>query len=160
MTRVIRPRSARRAAPSFTRTLNSLPSWQARHGLTAAQYRRTVDALTAEGYRPILLDAYATDEGARFAAIFQLPPARRQRIRLGRRRSLRRIWERRTDRAQRAVHELNATEYQATLDALLGRGYRPVDASVFRVGRDTRYGDLQPGAVQPWVEQHGLDAAA
>ena len=47
------------------------PPWQARHGLTAAQYRRTVDALGAEGYRPVLLDTYATGGGARFAAIFQ-----------------------------------------------------------------------------------------
>jgi CubicO group peptidase (beta-lactamase class C family) len=165
------------------------PPWRARHGLTAAQYRSTIDAMSAEGYRPILLDAYATDGGARFAAIFQqdsTPTVARhgltavqleaesdrwagQGYRLrdvsgyesGGAARYAAIWERRTGSAQRAVHELNATEYQATLDAFIGRGYWPVDVSVFRVGRDTRYAAIfEAGDEQPWLERHGLDAAA
>src|SRR5262249_667607 len=45
----------------------SPPAWQARHGLTAADYQTTFDQLAAQGYHPVLVNGYATAAGPRFA---------------------------------------------------------------------------------------------
>ena len=49
----------------------SAPAWQARHGLTAADYQATFNQLTQQGYHPVLVNGYATAAGPRFACIFQ-----------------------------------------------------------------------------------------
>src|SRR5579862_9210907 len=49
----------------------SPPAWQARHGLTADDYQTTFNQLTQQGYRPVLVNGYATSAGPRFACIFQ-----------------------------------------------------------------------------------------
>jgi CubicO group peptidase (beta-lactamase class C family) len=49
----------------------SLPAWQARHGLTAADYQTTFNQLTSQGYYPVLVNGYATAAGPRFTCIFQ-----------------------------------------------------------------------------------------
>jgi CubicO group peptidase (beta-lactamase class C family) len=44
--------------------------WQARHGLTTAQYQSEFDDRLAEGLRPIVVAAGGTGGGARYAAVF------------------------------------------------------------------------------------------
>jgi hypothetical protein len=38
----------------------SSPAWQARHGLTAANYQTVFNQLTSQGYHPVLVNGYAT----------------------------------------------------------------------------------------------------
>jgi hypothetical protein len=81
----------------------SAPAWQARHGLTSAEYQATFSQLVAEGYKPVVVCGYSDGVQDRYAAIFrQIPgvPA----------------WQ--------ARHGLNPAQYQATFDQLVGEGYR------------------------------------
>jgi hypothetical protein len=80
-------------------------------GLTAAQYKRKVAALAAEGFRPGQIAGYAADGGVRFAAVF-------------------------TNRAGafEAHHAIAAAQFHARSAALLAQGYALRDASGFVVG--------------------------
>ena len=81
----------------------SAPAWQARHGLTSAQYQATFNQLVGEGYKPVVVCGYSDGVQDRYAAIFrQIPgvPA----------------WQ--------ARHGLTSAQYQATFDQLVGEGYR------------------------------------
>lgn len=50
---------------------NQVGAWQARHGLTAAQYQQEFDAWTGKGYVPVCVQAAgAHANAARFAAVF------------------------------------------------------------------------------------------
>jgi hypothetical protein len=52
------------------RKSSSAPAWQARHGLTSAQYQATFDQLVAQGYRLELVNSYSVASQDRFAAIW------------------------------------------------------------------------------------------
>ena len=79
----------------------SPPAWQARHGLTAADYQNTFNQLTSQGYHPVLVNGYATAAGPRFACIFQQGPTG--------------AWV--------ARHGLTAAQYQTSFNDFLGQGY-------------------------------------
>jgi hypothetical protein len=49
---------------------NTGAAWQARHNLTAADYQKTFDDLTKQGYRLVHISGYETAGQERFAAIF------------------------------------------------------------------------------------------
>jgi hypothetical protein len=81
----------------------SIPAWQARHGLTSAQYQATFDELVPQGYKPVVVCGYSDGSQDLYAAIFrQLPGVPG--------------WE--------ARHGLTSSEYQATFDQLVAGGYR------------------------------------
>jgi len=52
------------------RKIAGAPAWQARHGLTPAQYQATSNELVAEGYRLELVSAYSVGGQDRIAAIW------------------------------------------------------------------------------------------
>src|SRR5258708_5068053 len=52
------------------RKITHAPPWQARHGLTSAQYQATFDQLVAEGFRLELVNGYSVAGQDRFAAIW------------------------------------------------------------------------------------------
>ena len=52
------------------RKITSVPAWQARHGLTPAQYQTTFDQLVAQGYRLELVNGYSVAGQDRIAAIW------------------------------------------------------------------------------------------
>jgi hypothetical protein len=52
------------------RQIPGVPAWQARHGLTSAQYQATFDQLVGEGYRLELVNGYSVAGQDRFAAIW------------------------------------------------------------------------------------------
>ena len=79
------------------------PAFQARHGLTSAQYQQTFDELVPQGYRPTIVSGYLADGQDRFAAVF----------------------EQRQGPAFQARHDLTSTQYQQTFDELVRQGYRP-----------------------------------
>jgi CubicO group peptidase (beta-lactamase class C family) len=164
------------------------PAWQARHGLTADQYQQTVDALNAQGYRPVQVDGYAVGASVRYAAIFQqdatpwvarhgLTAAQYQAefdrwvgqgYRLtsvsgyssnGQARYAA-IWQRRGGPAWQARHGLTAAQYQQTFDQLNAQGYHPVVVSGYQVGGVDRYAAIfEAGASPPWVARHSISAS-
>jgi hypothetical protein len=52
------------------RHIPGAPAWQARHGLTPAQYQSTFNQLVAQGYRLELVSGYSTGSQDRIAAIW------------------------------------------------------------------------------------------
>ena len=79
----------------------SPPAWQARHQLTADDYKAAFNELTAQGFNPVLVNGYATPAGPRFACIFQ--------------QTLTESWV--------ARHNLTAAQYQAAFDEFTGQGF-------------------------------------
>jgi hypothetical protein len=117
----------------------SPPTWQAHHGLTAADYQATFDQLAAQGYHPVLVNGYATAAGPRFACIFQKGATD--------------PWV--------ARHGLTATEYQAAFDQLTGQGYLLDWVSGYFDGSQDLYAAIwrKPPSAPPWQARHGLSAA-
>jgi hypothetical protein len=116
----------------------SPPVWQARHGLTAADYQTTFDQLTASGYHPVLVNGYATAAGPRFACIFQKG----------------------TTGAWVARHGLTAAQYQAAFNQFTGEGYVLDWVSGYFDGSQDLYAAIFrkiPGA-PAWQARHGLIA--
>lgn len=117
----------------------SPPAWQARHGLTAAQYQTTFDQLTAQGYHPVLVNGYATTGGPRFACIFQQGPTG--------------AWV--------ARHGLTSAQYQAAFDQFTSQGYALDWVSGYFDGTQDLYAAIWrkiPG-VPAWQARHGLTSA-
>jgi Bacterial tandem repeat domain 1/Beta-lactamase len=116
----------------------SPPAWQARHGLTAADYQTTFNQLTAQGYHPVLVNGYATAAGPRFACIFQQGPTG--------------PWV--------ARHGLTSAQYQAAFNEFTGQGYVLDWVTGYFDGAQDLYAAIwrkQPGA-PAWQARHGLTA--
>lgn len=116
----------------------SSPAWQARHGLTAADYQTTFNQLTAQGYYPVLVNGYATAAGPRFACIFQQGATG--------------PWV--------ARHGLTGAQYQAAFNQFVGEGYVLDWVSGYFDGSQDLYAAIwrkQPNA-PAWQARHGLTA--
>jgi hypothetical protein len=114
------------------------PSWQARHGMSAAEYQQTFNELAGEGYRLIVVSGYEVDHEARYAA----------------------IWEQRTGPALQARHGLTAAEYQSTLDAMAADGFRLTYVTSYFVCTHTLYAGIWEQRAGPaWQARHGLTEA-
>ena len=112
------------------------PAWQARHGLTAAQYQATFDQLTGQGYHPVLVNGYVTAAGPRFACIFQQG----------------------STGAWVARHGLTAAQYQAAFNEFTNQGYALDWVSGYYDGAQDLYAAIwrkEPGA-PAWEARHGL----
>ncbi len=117
----------------------SPPAWQARHGLTAADYQNTFNQLTAQGYHPVLVNGYATGAGPRFACIFQQG----------------------TTGPWVARHGLTATQYQAAFDQFASEGYVLDWVSGYFDGSQDLYAAIwrKIQGAPAWQARHGLTAA-
>ncbi|MEH2138821.1 hypothetical protein [Nostoc sp.] len=117
---------------------SSGPAWEARHGLTSAQYQATFDKLVGEGYRLVHVSGYDVNGQDRYAA----------------------IWEKSDGPAWEARHGLTSAQYQATFDKLVGEGYRLVDVSGYDVNGQDRYAAIWVKSGGPaWQARHGLTSA-
>jgi Bacterial tandem repeat domain 1 len=114
------------------------PAWQARHGLTSAQYQQAFDQLLAEGYRLKCVSGYAITGEDRYAA----------------------IWEKADGPAWQARHGLTSTQYQQAFDQLLAEGYRLKYVSGYAITGEDRYAAIWEKADGPaWQARHGLTSA-
>ena len=112
------------------------PAWQARHGLSAADYQATFNQLTAEGYHPVLVNGYATGAGPRFVCIFQKGATG--------------AWV--------ARHGLTAAQYQAAFNEYVGQGFVLDWVSGYFDGAKDLYAAIwrkEPGAPS-WEARHGM----
>jgi hypothetical protein len=78
------------------------PDWQARHGLTAAEFQHTFDALAIDGFRPTYVTSYYVCTQTLYAG----------------------IWEQRAGLAWQARHGLTEAQYQRTFNELMAAGFR------------------------------------
>jgi polyglycine hydrolase-like protein len=114
------------------------PAWQARHGLTSAQYQQEFDRLGRQGYRLVHINGYAVAGQERYAA----------------------IWEQGQGPAWQARHGLTSAQYQQEFDRLVGQGYRLVDVSGYTIGNQDRYAAIWEQRQGPaWVARHGMTSA-
>ncbi len=115
------------------------PAWEARHGLTAAQYQTIFNQLVAQGFQPVLVNGYASPAGARFACIFQKG-----------------ITE-----AFEARHGLTPAQYQTTFDQLVGQGFVLDWVSAYDDSGQVRFAAIwrKHAGAPAWQARHGLTAA-
>lgn len=112
--------------------------WAAFHGLTGAQYQQRFDEYVGKGYRPHQVEAYATADGPRYAAIFR----------------------KQAGPAFRAYHGKSATEHQQRMDAWTAEGYRPRNVAVASIDGQRRYTALYEKAdTGGWQARSQLSAA-
>lgn len=114
----------------------SAPAWQARHGLTAADYQTTFNQLTQQGYYPVLVNGYATAAGPRFACIFQNGATD--------------PWV--------ARHDLTSAQYQAAFNQFTGQGYVLDWVSGYFDGTEDLYAAIwrKPSSTPAWQARNGL----
>lgn len=115
------------------------PEWQARHGLTRAEYQQTFDDLTAQGFVLKQVSGYRVNVDVRFAA----------------------IWEKQAGVTLVARHGLTSSAYQKTFDELVGAGHRLAWVDGYSDTGIARYAAVwRQEASAPWQARHGLDAQA
>ncbi len=113
-------------------------AWDARHGLTAAQYQHVFDSLKTKGYRLLEVSGYACGHAVCYAA----------------------IWDKSAGPVYEARHGLTASEYQHVFDSLTHKGFRLREVSGYGLGNQDFYAaiwDRQSGL--PWQAKHGLSAS-
>lgn len=163
--------------------------WQARHGLTAAQYQNEFDSLLAQGYRLIDINGYSVNGMVRYAAIWEQSPGPDWQARhglsstehqglfttlvaegyrpiivsgydMGGSAHYASLWQRIDSAAWIARHGITASELQAEYDALTPQGFHPIDVCGYTVAGQTRFAAIWDNSPIPgWVARHGLTAA-
>jgi CubicO group peptidase (beta-lactamase class C family) len=162
--------------------------WQARHGLTPAQYQSTFDDLFKQGYRLKCVSGYMSS-GERYAALWvkEAGPAWQARhglsaadyqktfddlLKQGYRLTwisaheagpalhFEGIWEKKSGPAWEARHNLTADQYQQTFNSLTQQGYRLLHVSGYASGGSARYAAIFEKSNGPaWQARHGMTAA-
>ena len=164
-------------------------AWQAKHGLTSAQYQSEFNNLTAAGYRLSYISGYQVNNQDRYAALFVktngpawiarhgLTSAQYQseftthtkngfRLTLvngytinGQDRYIA-IWEKTPGPAYVARHGLTSAEYQSEFNKLTGQGFRLTHVSGYSIGNQDRYAAIFEKTGGPaWVAKHGLTSS-
>lgn len=112
-------------------------AWQARHGISEADYQATVTALATSSYRVIHVSAFRLGNSTRFNA----------------------IWEQEEGLPWMLRHRLTSAEHQALFDALSRRGYRLRCVSGYEEDGEVRYACVWDEYAGPaWQARHGIDA--
>jgi hypothetical protein len=115
------------------------PAWQARHGLTSAQYQATFDSLVQQGYRLTNVSGYSEGGQARYAA----------------------IWEQRDGPEWQARHGMNRDQYQRTFDDMAAKGFVLLQVCGYRVNVEVLFAAIwekQDGVA--WQARHGVTSSA
>lgn len=167
---------------------NAEAQWQARHGLTPAQYQSTFDDLAKQGYRLRCVSGYMSG-GERYAALWvkEQGPAWQARhglssadyqktfddlLKQGYRLTwvsaheagpalhFEGIWEKKSGPAWEARHNLTADQYQQTFDSLTKQGYRLIHVSGYSSGGSARYAAIFDKSSGPaWQARHAMTGA-
>jgi polyglycine hydrolase-like protein len=116
----------------------SSPPWEARHGMSSAQYQAEFDKLVGQGFRLVWVNGYTAGGQDRYAA----------------------IWEKSGGPQWVARHGLTSAQYQAEFDKHVGEGFRLVLVSGYAVGNEARYAAIwQKDSGPAFVARHGLTGA-
>ena len=93
------------------------PAWQARVGLSGADYQTAFDSFAKQGYRLVWVTAHDAGGSPHFEA----------------------IWEQRNGPAWQAHHDLTAATYTSTVAAAAQQGYRVVHVAGYNSAGAARY---------------------
>jgi len=112
--------------------------WEARHGMTSAQYQTTFDSLVGQGYRLNYVTGYTINNVAIFAA----------------------VWEKKSSPAWVAHHGMTSTDYQNKFNTYTSQGYRLVLVNGYTVNGIDNYvaiWDKSPSG--SWIARHGMTSS-
>ena len=116
-----------------------MTAWQARHGLTAAQYQTTFDDLMRSGFRLVDVSGYTEGATVRYTG----------------------IWQRRSGPGWQARHGVAAADYQNMFDTLRNQGLHLVRVNGYATPAGTAFACIwEDGPAPAWEAHHGLDSAA
>jgi CubicO group peptidase (beta-lactamase class C family) len=119
-------------------TLSYAQAWQARHGLTSAQYQSEFNNLVSQGYRLTYVSGYGVNNQERFAA----------------------IWEKKLGPAWVTHHGMTSAQYQAAFNQYVSQGYRLTLVNGYTVNDQDRYVAIWEKKTGPaWVAHHGMTSA-
>jgi hypothetical protein len=114
-------------------------TWQAHHGMTAAQYQTTFNQLVSQGYRLLFVSGYGVNNQDFYAA----------------------CWDQSPGAAWQAHHAMTAAQYQTTFNQLVAQGFRLRWVSGYVVNNSDLYAaiwDKSAGSV--WQAHHRMTASA
>ena len=112
-------------------------AWQARHGISAAEYQSAVTSLGGSGFRPVDLSVFRSGGNVLFSA----------------------IWEQEQGVEWVARHGLTGAEYQSLFNDLSGRGFRLRCLSPYEDAGGERFACVWDHYAGPaWSASHGLTA--
>ncbi|MCE5173495.1 serine hydrolase [Paenibacillus profundus] len=164
-------------------------AWQARHGLSSAQYQAEFNSLLSQGYRLIDINGYSVGGVDRYAAIWEKSPGYEWQARHGLSSAEHQtlfatltsqgyrpicvsgyevagtdryasLWHKINGPEWRARHGMTPAQYQAEFDALASQGFRPVDVCGYTVAGQPRFAAIWDKSQIPnWTARHGLNAA-
>jgi DNA-binding transcriptional regulator of glucitol operon len=111
------------------------PAWQARHGLTSAQYQQEFNTLTQQGYRLVDVSGYEVGGQDHYAA----------------------IWEKSEAPAWQARHGMTSAQYQQEFNTLSQQGYRLIHIRGWPSGNTVHYAAIwEKTDGSPWIARHGM----
>jgi CubicO group peptidase (beta-lactamase class C family) len=119
-------------------TASYAQAWQARHGLTSAQYQAHFNNLVAQGYRLVQVSGYTVNNQERFASLAEKKPGP----------------------AWASHHGMTGAQYQTLFNYYVSRGYRLTLVNGYNVGSVDKYvaiWEQKPGPA--WVAHHGMSSA-
>lgn len=110
-----------------------------RLGMTADQFRKSIDTLKTRGYQLTHVSGYGDGEEAQYAALWRKVEGGPS-------------WEIR--------YGLTSAEYQKTFNTLKGKGYQPVCLSGYSAGGESRFAAIWEKweISSPWEARHDLTA--
>ncbi|HET7850176.1 MAG TPA: hypothetical protein VFL51_14040 [Pseudolabrys sp.] len=113
-------------------------AWQARHGMSRAQYQQTFDDMLRQGFILTHVSGYRVNVDVLFAA----------------------IWERQDGVTMEARHGLTSSAYQKTFDQQVAAGRKLTCVSGYSDTGIARYAAIwRQQASEQWQARHGLTAA-
>jgi CubicO group peptidase (beta-lactamase class C family) len=115
------------------------PSFQAYHGIAAAEHQARIDKWSAQGYRIISLSVYGDPDRPLYAA----------------------VWIHRAGPAWQEVHGVDANGYQSFLDTWRVKGYAPVLVSATGPFSNSIFAAvLERNINGHWLARHGMPAGS
>lgn len=107
------------------------PAWQARHGLTNAQYQTAFNELAGQGYQLIQVSGYSINNVDLYAG----------------------IWEQRSNGVGwEARHGITNAQYQAAFDDLVLRGFRLMSVSGYQLNGVDYYAGMWEQTIEPFSD--------
>jgi CubicO group peptidase (beta-lactamase class C family) len=129
---------AGQASPASPQSAKQAVTFQAYHGVSAAQHQANFNTLSAQGYGMISLSVYGDPASALYAA----------------------VWVKRPLPGYVAVHGVNSDQYQNWFNTWAAQGYASQLVTATGSGGNAVYAAVMTqGVTGSWVARHNLNAA-
>src|SRR5947209_8536461 len=114
------------------------PEWQARAGLSEADYQKTFNDLVKQGFRLTWISAHEANGAVRYEG----------------------IWEKKAGGAWEARGNLSSTEYQQAFDNYTKQGYRLLHVSGYSSGGSPHFAAIFEKSAGPaWTARHNMTSS-